>query len=233
MASLIRTTLQNVGKSLTRGIEKFWAGGQLDNRASLEAVKANADTGDAWPAVLLRMKSFEDLHKLWHVLLKEKNFLLTERQHARSYKVQWRDHGRLKKVKMSMKRLLTVLSRRAIHQQTIRAKEILEKQKVREELETHRFQLEEQILQLQHKISQMGNTESPSRQAWHVALRKCETDLSQTLEELKPLRKDTMQMLVPDWKFSHKYSDLPGNVRWKKEWVRALEEKKPDFVRKY
>ncbi len=233
MASLLRVTVQNLGKRLTRGVEKFWAGGQLDPKATVDQVKANADTGDAWPAVLLRMKSFDDLHKLWHVLLKEKNFLLTERQHARSYKINWQNHGRLKKVKMSMKRLLTVLSRRAIHEQTIRAKEILEKQKMREELETHRFQLEEQILQLKHKIAQMGNSESPSREAWHVALRKCETDLGKTLEDLGPLRKDTMQLLIPDWRFSRKYSDLPGNIRWKKEWVRALDERKPNFVRKY
>lgn len=233
MASLIRTSLQNVAKRCTRGIERFWAGGQLDPRASPEVVSANTSSGDAWPAVLLRMKSFEDLHKLWHVLLKEKNFLLTERQHAKAYKTQWKGHGRLKKVKLSMKRLLTVLSRRVIHEQTVRAKEILEKQTVREGLETKRFQLEEQILQLQHRIKSMGNAESLSKVAWVSTLRKCESDLEAVKEQLVPLRKETMQLLIPDWRFSHKYSDLPGNWRWKKEWVRALEERKPNFIREY
>jgi len=233
MASLIRTAIRNTARTWTKGIEKFWAGGKLDPVAPPDLIKQSEDTGDAWPAVLLRMKSFEDLHKLWHVLLQEKNFLLTERQHARSHKTQWSGHGRLKKVKLSMKRILTVLSRREIHQQTIRAKEILEKQTIREEFETRRFHLEEQIAQLQHKIEQMKNSESESKVAWISALRKCEDDLAEVKEKLIPLRKDTVQLLIPDWRFSHKYSDLPGNLRRKKEWVRALEERAPNYIRKY
>lgn len=233
MASLIRSSIRNLSTRWTRGLERFWAGGQLDPRATPDAVKSNADTGDAWPAVLLRMKSFDDLHKLWHVLLKEKNFLLTERQHAKSYKTQWAEHGRLKKVKLSMKRILTVISRREIHQQTLRAKDILDKQTVREKLETQRFHLEEQILQLKHRIEHMSSASAETKSAWQTTLSKCETDLSQILEELKPLRKDTMQLLVADWRFSNKYSDLPGNWRWKKEWVRALEDRKPNYIRKY
>lgn len=233
MASLIRNPIRNLCRAWTRGIESFWIGGQLDANASPEVVSNNTTTGDAWPAVLLRMKSFDDLHKLWHVLLQEKNFLLTERQHAKAYRSQWKGHGRLKKVKLSMKRILTVLSRRAIHQQTIRAKEILEKQTVREELETRRFKLEEQILQLKHRIERMGNAESIEKEAWVVALRRCETDVKELLEQLVPLRKDTMQLLIPDWRFSAKYSDLPGNWRWKKEWVRALEDRRPNYVREY
>ena len=233
MGSLIRNSLQGLGRSWTRGIEKFWAGGQLDPKASPDVIKANTETGDAWPAVLLRMKSFDDLHKLWHVLLQEKNFLLTERQHAKSYKSQWKGHGRLKKVKLSMKRVLTVLTRREIHQQTLRAKEILQKQTIREELETRRFHLEEQVLRLKHKIGQMGNEESGSKTLWLAALRKCEDDLESILTDLGPLRKDTMQLLIPDWRFSRKYSDLPGNWRWKKEWVRALEDRKPNHIRNH
>merc|ERR1719162_2781153 len=100
------------------------------------------------------MKSFEEMHKLWFVLLKEKNFLMGEQHEARQQRIRWKHHGRLKKCKLSMKRILTVLSRREIHQQALHAKEILAKQEEREGMETQRFHLEESMKVLGHKIRQ-------------------------------------------------------------------------------
>ncbi|KAF4666066.1 39S ribosomal protein L47, mitochondrial [Perkinsus chesapeaki] len=160
------------GAALSQGgITQFWKGGHLDPDLAWGDKEKNCKAGDAWPACLLRLKSFDDLHKLY-ICLKEKNFLMSERAFARAHRTEWSYHGRLKKVKMTMKRILTVLSRREIHQQTIRAKEIRDKQQLREELETRRFHIEEQMLKLKHRIERMGDKTSLMKSAWEASLKK-------------------------------------------------------------
>merc|ERR1711879_272334 len=192
-----------------------------------------AQSGDPWPAVLLRMQSFEDLHKLWYVLLKEKNFLITEQHEARQQRVRWKHHGRLKKVKLSMKRILTVITRRKIHQQALRAQELLVKQERREALETQRFHLEEAMAVMAHKIRRADPSDSLASIAWKATLQKYEADHAALLEELGPLRKDTMQLLTPDWRYARRYSNIPGSRNWRKEWVRSFEERVWKPVRTY
>eukprot|EP00930_Biecheleria_cincta_P075049 TRINITY_DN62245_c0_g1_i1.p1 TRINITY_DN62245_c0_g1~~TRINITY_DN62245_c0_g1_i1.p1 ORF type:complete len:247 (-),score=52.10 TRINITY_DN62245_c0_g1_i1:60-767(-) len=208
-----------------RGIEEFWRGGVRDPQLNAAQKTEFAKTGDPWPAVLLRLKSFEDMHKLWYVLLKEKNFLLAEQHEARQQRIRWKNHGRLKKVKLSMKRILTVITRREIHQQALRAKEILGQQNLREELETQRFHLEESMKELNHKIRRSEPRDSLAMSAWKATLQKYEADHCRLLRELEPLRRDTMQLLTPNWRYSRKYSDLPGAVNWRRQWVRALEDR--------
>ncbi|KAK1162630.1 39S ribosomal protein L47, mitochondrial-like [Acipenser oxyrinchus oxyrinchus] len=69
-------------------------------------------SGAPWTAKQLRTKSSEDLHKLWYVLLKEKNMLLTVEQEAKRQRVQMPSPERLKKIERSMKRLDTIVQER-------------------------------------------------------------------------------------------------------------------------
>eukprot|EP00879_Flechtneria_rotunda_P005946 GHRR01006252.1.p1 GENE.GHRR01006252.1~~GHRR01006252.1.p1 ORF type:complete len:148 (+),score=34.96 GHRR01006252.1:574-1017(+) len=86
--------------------------------------KQNGAHGRAWLAKELRNKSWDDLHKLWYVCLKERNMLLTqmnwEESKARKSQRQ-NDMGemytkRYRHVKLTMNRIKQVLSERACHE---------------------------------------------------------------------------------------------------------------------
>ena len=68
--------------------------------------------GRSWKASELRLKSFEDLQKLWFVLLKERNMLHTEKLLAKRNGEIMKGFSRFKKVKVSMARLKTVVNER-------------------------------------------------------------------------------------------------------------------------
>ena len=68
--------------------------------------------GRAWLASELRLKSFDDLHKLWFVLYKEKINLLSEKEHFRAMGQRLPNAQRLSHVRQSMARLQTVLHER-------------------------------------------------------------------------------------------------------------------------
>ncbi|NXN91648.1 RM47 protein, partial [Rhinopomastus cyanomelas] len=68
--------------------------------------------GDAWKIQQLRVKSSEDLHKLWYVLLKEKNMLLTLQQECKVQQRPMPSPERLEKVEKSMKNIDLVVKER-------------------------------------------------------------------------------------------------------------------------
>ncbi|MED6159454.1 hypothetical protein PIB30_042528 [Stylosanthes scabra] len=70
--------------------------------------------GRGWKASELRLKSWDDLHKLWYVLLKEKNMLMTQRQMLNSQNLRFPNPERIPKVRKSMCRIKQVLTERAI-----------------------------------------------------------------------------------------------------------------------
>ncbi|MBZ3889060.1 39S ribosomal protein L47, mitochondrial [Sciurus carolinensis] len=68
--------------------------------------------GAAWTCQQLRNKSNEDLHKLWYVLLKERNMLLTLEQEAKRQRLPMPSPERLEKVVDSMDALDKVVQER-------------------------------------------------------------------------------------------------------------------------
>ncbi|XP_018528728.1 LOW QUALITY PROTEIN: 39S ribosomal protein L47, mitochondrial [Lates calcarifer] len=88
-----------------RGLEEFF-----DLPENWGEVKVKS--GAPWTAKQLRAKSNEDLHKLWYVLLKERNMLLTLEQEARRQRVQMPSPERIRKIERSMIRLETVVNER-------------------------------------------------------------------------------------------------------------------------
>lgn len=87
-----------------KGIEQF-----IDAEATAGARR----TGRAWRTSELRLKSFDDLHRLWYILLKERNVLLTERAWCKTNGRYWTNgHSNMGKVRVSMARLKTVVGER-------------------------------------------------------------------------------------------------------------------------
>ncbi len=84
------------------GLEEFFTNQQAER------------VGRAWTCAELRNKSFEDLQKLWFVLLKEKNMLATYKNLCRQSKTVMKNPVRVNKVKESMRAIKVVISERTI-----------------------------------------------------------------------------------------------------------------------
>ena len=92
-----------IRRRLLRGIEEFWR-----QNSGADSTLA----GRSWAASELRNKSFEDLHKLWFVCLKEKNLLYTEKHHCRANCLEFKNPERIVSVRKSMARIKTVINER-------------------------------------------------------------------------------------------------------------------------
>ena len=68
--------------------------------------------GRQWSVKELRRKSYEDLHRLWYILYKEKNMLLTEQQLSRRRQLIFPQPERFQKVQKSMGAIRQVLGER-------------------------------------------------------------------------------------------------------------------------
>ena len=88
----------------TAGLRQFF---DLEN-----PLGENVVAGRAWKASELRGKSWDDLHKLWFVLLKERNLLESQRALCRRIRVRFANPERIKKVRKSQARIKAVLAER-------------------------------------------------------------------------------------------------------------------------
>ena len=77
---------------------------------------AKTNVGRGWLASELRKKSHEDLHALWHALVRERNMLLTEKHLAKVNREPMRAPQRMRLVRRSMARIKLVLTERAIEE---------------------------------------------------------------------------------------------------------------------
>jgi len=103
-------------------------------------------TGRSWSADELRFKSSEDLHKLWYVLLKEKNAMASDNQLKRKIYGKIGPQGRMSKCRVSMARVLTVIN---------------ERKKIRDDYRKH---LEEEYLKTKKEDYDKLNEEEQKRQ---------------------------------------------------------------------
>ncbi|CAM9506117.1 unnamed protein product [Ectocarpus fasciculatus] len=109
-----------------RGLEEF---------RDPEVVKAGdvPIVGRSWTVPELRRKSFEDLHKLWFVLYKEKNMLMSQVVLSRRSKVPIPAGDRRQKVKRSMKAIKVVVGeRQRVKRAAIRERQLAAKREQRQ-----------------------------------------------------------------------------------------------------
>ncbi|CAN0025373.1 unnamed protein product [Ectocarpus sp. 12 AP-2014] len=109
-----------------RGLEEF---------RDPEVVKAGdvPIVGRSWTVPELRRKSFEDLHKLWFVLYKEKNMLMSQVLLSRRSKVPIPAGDRRQKVKRSMKAIKVVVGeRQRVKRAALRERQLAAKREQRQ-----------------------------------------------------------------------------------------------------
>ncbi|GAA5864075.1 hypothetical protein JCM8547_005127 [Rhodosporidiobolus lusitaniae] len=102
-----------------------------ESKEPLEVPDKRVDySGRSWTSFELRRKSFEELHQLWYVLLRERNVLLTQREEARRVRIDLGGFGavpdKLRLCQKSMARIKQVLSER--RHAALQAAEILRTQ---------------------------------------------------------------------------------------------------------
>jgi len=134
LKSLFRTrALTFYNSHFLRDSTKLEAFTEFPLRQQADEQGKKVSTGRSWNVDELRLKSDDDLHKLWYVLLKEKNLITSDNLLKRKISGEIGPQGQMGKVRVSMARIKTVLH---------------ERKRVRDE---YRHHLEEQYVQTQRQ----------------------------------------------------------------------------------
>eukprot|EP00045_Choanoeca_perplexa_P003778 m.33347 g.33347 ORF g.33347 m.33347 type:complete len:284 (+) comp12225_c0_seq1:25-876(+) len=102
----------HVARTIPSGLFKFFPDGEQPNVVG--SIFSDYKVGRRWLARDLRMKSDEDLHKLWYVLLMEKNKLLTIKHECKRQGYLIPRPDRFRKVRKSMEALKFVVREREV-----------------------------------------------------------------------------------------------------------------------
>jgi len=104
------STVRNISCTAARkGIEEFFPPGVYEGE---NLVDENPVVGRKWSKHELRIKSNSDLHKLWYILLKERNMLKTMGQECKRLGIPVPGPTRYDKVKGSMTNIQFVINER-------------------------------------------------------------------------------------------------------------------------
>ena len=138
------------------------------DRKTLTPPKEDGKHGRAWTAEELRGKSFEDLHSLWHVCLRERNILSTQRHERRRQRIKETGDAeageRDRTVRKTMQGIKFVLSERLLAWQE--AREIAERDGTLSSQDAEQQQQQQQTPQLATGPSQTpAATLTPAEEA--------------------------------------------------------------------
>lgn len=186
---------------MMRSVRRFFSNENLKKftsmleKTKLTAQQADNDevvpTGRAWHLDELRIKSNDDLHKLWYVLLREKNSIMSDSVFYRRLTGNELNENRILAVEKSMAKLKQVLCER---------KKVREAYK--EHLETEYVQKKQQELQHQYKKQVQEESLAPKisfsllRAKYQALLNK--EDTLKYIEEIheKELKQEKMKLAL-------------------------------------
>lgn len=118
-------------------------------KKTAEEKNMKVSQGRAWDANELRIKSSEDLHKLWYLLLKEKNAILSDNKLKKKIHGTQGPQGRMRKVRQTMAKIQTIISerkkicqeyRKSLEEEYIQKQRELYEQKILEEEKQKEFE---------------------------------------------------------------------------------------------